>query len=407
MLFPLKFVGKDLVLGIFKMAIGSFRDMCCKNNITSTLVVLALANASLFWISSASAHEIRPAVVNVVFDSNGHYSIDLGVNIEAMLAGISPKHKNTNESPNANRYNELRALPPGQLKSRVDAFVPQFLSELRLAFDDQPAEMRFTSADIPAVGDLALARLSHLRFEGDVPKGSKTFNWSYAEKFGPNVLRFKRPEDSQITAVWLSEGEVSETYPLEGTIVSKTRLEVAWQYLGLGFTHIVPKGLDHILFVLGLFLLSTRLKPLLVQVTSFTVAHSITLGLTIYGVVSLSPKIVEPLIAASIVYVAVENLFTSKLHAWRPVVVFCFGLLHGMGFANVLREVGLPRSEFLTGLVTFNVGVEFGQLTVISVAFLIVGAWRRRQTYHGRVVVPCSLAIAATGLYWTVERAIF
>jgi hypothetical protein len=381
--------------------------MCFKNNITSALVVLALASASLFWISPASAHEIRPAVVNVVFDSNGHYSIDLGVNIEAMLAGISPKHKNTNESPNANRYNELRALPPDQLKSRVDAFVPQFLSEIRLAFDNQPAAMRFTSADIPAVGDLAVARLSHLRFEGDVPNGSKTFDWSYAEKFGPNVLRFKRPEDSQVTAVWLREGEVSETYPLQGAIVSKTRLEVAWQYLGLGFTHIVPKGLDHILFVLGLFLLSTRLKPLLVQVTSFTVAHSITLGLTIYGVVSLSPKIVEPLIAASIVYVAVENLFTSKLHAWRPVVVFCFGLLHGMGFANVLREVGLPRSEFLTGLVTFNVGVEFGQLTVISVAFLTVGAWRRRRTYHGRVVVPCSLAIAATGLYWTVERTLF
>lgn len=389
------------------MAIGSFRGMCCKNNITSALVALALASTSPFWISSASAHEIRPAVVNVVFDSNGHYSIDLGVNIEAMLAGISPKHKNTNESPNANRYNELRALPPEQLKLRVDAFVPQFLSEIRLAFDDQPTAMRFASADIPAVGDLAVARLSHLHFEGDVPNGSKTFNWSYAEKFGPNVLRFKRPEDSQVTAVWLKEGEVSEIYPLQGPIVSKTRLEVAWQYLGLGFTHIVPKGLDHILFVLGLFLLSTRLKPLLIQVTSFTVAHSITLGLTIYGVVSLSPKIVEPLIAASIVYVAVENLFTSKLHAWRPVVVFCFGLLHGMGFANVLREVGLPRSEFLTGLVTFNVGVEFGQLAVISAAFLVVGAWRRHRTYHGRVVVPCSLAIAVTGLYWTVERTIF
>jgi len=390
------------------MMFGALRRTQRNNNIPSALAVFVLASAALFWFSSTSAHEIRPAVINLSFDADGRYAIDLSVNIEAMLAGVSPKHSDTNESPNANRYNELRALAPELLRSRAEAFIPQLLNGMRLEFDGQPVTPRFVAADIPAAGDLALSRLSHLQLQGDVPVGSKAFRWSYAETFGSNVLRFKRPEDSQVTAVWLKEGEVSETYPLQGAIVSKTRLEVAWQYLTLGFTHIVPKGLDHILFVLGLFLLSRRLKPLMVQVTSFTIAHSITLGLTIYGVVSLSPKIVEPLIAVSIVYVAVENLFTSKLHAWRPVVVFGFGLLHGMGFAGVLQEVGLPRSEFMTGLITFNVGVEFGQLAVISAAFLVVGAWRRNPTwYHSRIVVPASLVIAATGLYWTVERTIF
>ena len=390
------------------MTFREFRRSCRKNNIAGALFIVVLACVSLFCSSTVSAHEIRPAVVNLVFDASGHYTIDLGVNVEAMLAGVSPKHRDTNESPNANRYNQLRALPPEEMRSRIEAFIPELLKGIHLDFDGEPAAPRFVAADIPPVGDLALSRLSHLRLEGNVPADGKFFRWSYAAVFGPNVLRIQRAQDSQVTAVWLKEGEVSETYPLAGPIVAKTRLEVAWQYLTLGYTHIVPKGLDHILFVLGLFLLSTRLKPLLVQVTSFTVAHSITLGLTIYAVVSLSPKIVEPLIAASIVYVAVENLFTSKLHAWRPVVVFFFGLLHGMGFAGVLQEVGLPRSEFLTGLITFNVGVEFGQLTVISAAFLIVGAWRRNPGwYHGRVVVPCSLAIAATGLYWTVQRTIF
>jgi HupE / UreJ protein len=371
-------------------------------------VLAILAGLSLVWSSTAGAHEIRPAITNVTFDNDGHYTIDLGVNVEAMLSGISPKHRNTNESPNANRYNALRALAPQELRSRVEEFVPQLLDGIHVEFDGVRAMPRFVSVDIPPVGDLAVARESHLILEGDAPSGAKEFRWLYAEAFGPNVLRLKRAEDTQINAVWLKDGEASEIYPLHGAIVSKTRLEVAWQYLGLGFTHIVPKGLDHILFVLGLFLLSTGLRPLLVQVTSFTVAHSITLGLTMYGVVSLSPKIVEPLIAASIVYVAVENLFTSKLHAWRPVVVFCFGLLHGMGFAGVLKEIGLPRSEFITGLVTFNVGVEFGQLTVITLAFLIVGAWRRNPDwYRGRIVVPGSLAIAATGLYWTVQRTIF
>ena len=126
---------------------------------------------------------------------------------------------------------------------------------------------------------------------------------------------------------------------------------------------------------------------------------------SIYGVISLSPNIVEPLIALSIVYVAVENILTSKLTLWRPFVVFGFGLLHGMGFAGVLQELGLPRSEFLNALVTFNLGVEFGQLAVISIAFLVVGIWGRgKEWYLPWVVIPGSLFIAVVGFYWAVER---
>jgi len=150
------------------------------------------------------------------------------------------------------------------------------------------------------------------------------------------------------------------------------------------------KGVDHILFVLGIFLLSTAWRPILLQVTTFTIAHSITLGLTMYGIVSLPSSIVEPLIALSITYVAVENLWTTELKPWRLALVFMFGLLHGMGFAGVLRGLGLPRSEFLTALLTFNLGVEGGQLAVITIALLLVGWWRRRETvrYRQWVVVP-------------------
>src|SRR4029079_1397550 len=126
---------------------------------------------------------------------------------------------------------------------------------------------------------------------------------------------------------------------------------------------------------------------------------------SIYGVISVSPKIVEPLIAVSIAYVAIENIFVSELKPWRVALVFAFGLLHGMGFAGALQELGLPRSEFVTALVTFNLGVEAGQLSVIGAACLFVG-WRfsSRKWYRGRVVVPASLAIACTAIYWTVER---
>jgi hypothetical protein len=157
--------------------------------------------------------------------------------------------------------------------------------------------------------------------------------------------------------------------------------------------------------VLGRYLLSTRWKPLLVQVTAFTVAHSITLGLSIYGIFSLPASIVEPLIALSIAYVAIENVMTSELHAWRPVVVFGVGLLHGMGFAGVLQEIGMPRSEFLTALIAFNVGVELGQLAVITLAFVLTGWWMRTKPWYRRgFVIPASLLIAAVGLYWTGER---
>ena len=105
-----------------------------------------------------------------------------------------------------------------------------------------------------------------------------------------------------------------------------------------------------------------------------------------------------------IAYVAVENLVTTELKPWRVVLVFAFGLLHGMGFAGVLAELGLPRSEFLTAVVTFNMGVEAGQLTVISLAFAGVVGVVQKEWYRRRVAMPLSILIAAVGLFWTVER---
>ncbi|OJU63853.1 MAG: hypothetical protein BGO01_16980 [Armatimonadetes bacterium 55-13] len=177
-----------------------------------------------------------------------------------------------------------------------------------------------------------------------------------------------------------------------------------WSYIKMGFVHILPLGLDHILFVLGLFLLSNRTKDLLKQITAFTIAHSITLALSLYGIVRLPPAIVEPIIALSIVFVAVENIFSKKMTPWRPLVVFIFGLVHGMGFAGVLMEAGLARDSFLKALVGFNVGVELGQLTVVAGALLLVGWFRSNQKYRSFVTVPASIAIAAVALFWTFER---
>ncbi|MCD6024518.1 MAG: rane protein [Fibrobacteria bacterium] len=187
-----------------------------------------------------------------------------------------------------------------------------------------------------------------------------------------------------------------------GTGTSGTRL--FGKFIQVGYVHILPYGLDHILFVLGLFFFSTRLRPLFLQVTAFTVAHSITLGLALLGVFSLPPALVEPLIALSIVVVGLENVFFRKVRASRWLIVFVFGLVHGMGFAGVLQDFGLPEGGFWPALVGFNVGVELGQISVIALAFCLTVFWRNKPWYFKRVVVPVSLAISAAGLYWAIQR---
>jgi hypothetical protein len=236
---------------------------------------------------------------------------------------------------------------------------------------------------------------------GDAPV---TIAWSAA--YGPLVLRQMGAGEGAYTG-YLTGGQTSEPLPRAG-IAAQSGFSAFVTYVRLGFEHIVPKGLDHILFVLGLFFFSMRLRPLLWQVTAFTLAHTVSLALATLKIVAVPAEIVEPLIAASIVYVAVENILWQKLTPWRPLVVFGFGLLHGLGFASVLGEVGLDPARFLTGLIGFNIGVELGQLAVILGAFLVVGFWFGTRPWYRRAIqIPASVAIAMTGGYWFVERTFF
>ncbi|OGI51702.1 MAG: hypothetical protein A3D32_03715 [Candidatus Muproteobacteria bacterium RIFCSPHIGHO2_02_FULL_60_13] len=370
----------------------------------SRLPIFLLTLLVLVGVDGARAHEIRPAIATVNFSAE-RYDVEVSANMEAVMAGVSPQHKDTNESPNAQTYNRLRELPPAVLERKIREFLPQYLEGIEIHFDDARRQPALCSLDVPEVGDPARARLTLLRLCGAIPPDARTFRWAYAADFGESIVRLPAVSGGDLVALWLKDGAKSEPYILGVGLEQKTRLEVAAQYTVFGFTHILPKGLDHILFVLGLFLLSTRWKPLLIQVTAFTLAHTLTLGLSIYGIVSLSPAIVEPLIAASIAYVAVENMVTAELKPWRAFVVFGFGLLHGMGFAGVLQEIGLPRSEFLTALLTFNLGVELGQLSVITLAYLLVGLWwKTKGWYRARLVQPLSALIAVVGVYWTIER---
>jgi hypothetical protein len=181
-----------------------------------------------------------------------------------------------------------------------------------------------------------------------------------------------------------------------------------WQqlamYLRLGFHHIVPEGIDHILFVLGLFFLGITWRKLLSQTTVFTVAHATTLFLSTYGIFRLPSHYVEPAIALSISYIAFENVFRPRLGPGRLAIVFCFGLIHGLGFASSLSDVPFPKHQFIFALLGFNFGVDFGQLFVIGCAFALVGWFRNKPWFRARIAIPCSLVIAAVGLFWAVQR---
>lgn len=175
-------------------------------------------------------------------------------------------------------------------------------------------------------------------------------------------------------------------------------------FIRAGFVHVVPLGMDHILFVLGLFLLSRYWRPLLWQVSTFTVAHTVTLGLATTGLVHVPGSLVEPVIAASIAVIALENVFYPKYSPWRLLVVFVFGLVHGLGFAGALSELELPPTSLVAGLLGFNLGVEMGQLTVITLAAMATIWLRDSDRYRKFVVLPGSVCIAAIGLYWMFER---
>ncbi len=176
------------------------------------------------------------------------------------------------------------------------------------------------------------------------------------------------------------------------------------QLLLLGFSHIVPEGLDHILFVVCLFLLAPKAKPLLIQVTAFTLAHSVTLGLAMAGIVLLPSRLVETLIAASIVVMAVENCFMREAKPWRWALVFLFGLIHGLGFAGSFSALAMQPGDFARPLILLNVGIELGQLAVVATCAALTW-WAWNKPWYNRVVVyPASIAIALLASWWTIQR---
>ncbi len=354
--------------------------------------------------STVMAHEVTPTIANMQID-NGTLTLDVRANLEGFLAEIDlTTVADTNTAPQAATYDALRALTPEQLAEGFRAFYPDMAAGITAQTNAGSLTLALDSISVPEVGDVSLSRASTFRLTAAVPAEATEFVFGWKSEFGPIVLRqngVENPYDG-----YLEAGAQSPAIAIAGGS-KMSAVQAFLSYVPVGFDHIVPKGLDHILFVLGLFFLSTRPRTLIWQVSLFTLAHTITLALGALGYVRVPAAIVEPIIAASIVFVAVENILSDRLSRWRPLVVFSFGLLHGLGFASVLKEFGLPQDGFVAALIGFNIGVELGQLFVIFCAFLLVGLWfRDKPWYRSRISIPASAMIAIVGAYWFVERTL-
>ncbi|MCK5813139.1 MAG: HupE/UreJ family protein [Cocleimonas sp.] len=368
------------------------------------ILLIALSN-------NAVADVVKPALIEISTHTQGHVDIEIRASIEALLTGINARYKNTKEAPNGDQYDQLRKLKSEDLSEKFNQFKAGFLKNLILKNEKNYAiKLKIKSIKIPEAGYTKVPRISLITLTAQLNRETESLQWYYPLKFGDNAVRLR-----QVNKVegkwhwsewqWLRKDQFSTPFSLSEIFTQRPLYKVISEYIVIGFEHIIPLGLDHILFILGIFLLNTQLKPLVQQITLFTLAHTITLGLSINGIISLPTNIVEPLIALSIAYVGIENIMMSQLNKIRLLVVFLFGLIHGMGFASALSDFNMPENTFITTLISFNVGVELGQLIVIALAYFSVALWfKNKYWYRSFIVIPSSLLISFVGLYWAMER---
>lgn len=395
-------------LSIFKL----FFNRPVAHHLTAAFILFAGLYSTV-----SIADVVKPALIEISIFSKGEYRVEIRASIEAMMTGIDARYKNTQDSPNSDAYDKLRALQAEELSAAFSSFKSRLNDQIYLKFDGKKTDLKVTEVIIPEPGYLKVPRVSVIVLEGPISKDVESVIWYYPQSFADNAVRLRQVDNENekwhwSNWQWLRKDKPSEPFSLSEVFNPPSLFDTIETYTGAGFDHILPKGLDHILFILGIFLLSLHMRPLLWQVTMFTLAHSITLSLSMMNMISIPSNIVEPLIALSIAYIAIENIFAKdqnqKTRNSRLAIVFGFGLLHGLGFASMLADFGMPDDAFTTALISFNVGVELGQLTIIAFAFAAVGIWfGKKHWYRQAIVIPLSAMIAITGLYWTYDRIVF
>jgi len=365
-----------------------------------TIVLILLTS----W---AQADVVKPALVEVSIFADKKIQVEINLSLEAVMTGIGTQYKNTTDSPNSSKYDSLRALEGEILRERFRAFESDFLNSLQLNVNKQKQTLRLSSVDIDIIGYKKRPRKTLLTYTAQLENWPKTLSWQYAKDYGDSAFRwqvYKKDEYNWSQWQWLRNGISSDLIDINHP-EPLTTAQRFYQFIGIGFDHVIPLGWDHILFIIGMALSSLLWKRLLLLVTTFTLAHTITLGLAMYGVVEVFPSIIEPLIAFSIAYVAIENLLLKQSIKRKSIVVFVFGLIHGLGFASMLKEFEMAPNSFVTTLIGFNVGVELAQVVIVFGVISVLLILRSlKLDYRQLVIIPVSVIIALIGFWWGVER---
>ena len=350
------------------------------------------------------AHEIKPAVVEFNKIEN-HINLVLTFNAEAFLANIDASvHKKTKNSSNSKVYDELRLLSNEMLQERVFKSKDQITNSIFIKTTEKPLDLKVVEIDVLEEKDIEKVRFTKIYFKTDNQIIETPITLSTKKIFGSLIFKnFSNiDKDSQKPqSLWIKPGNQIEILK-ETTNFPNLLISGIWN----GILHIIPYGFDHILFVLGLFFFSYKLKPLLIQVTTFTIAHSITLILGGLGYVTISPIIVEAIIAASIIWIGVENLFRKSMNISRIGVIFCFGLLHGLGFASMFKLMGLEGTDYFLNILSFNVGIELGQIITLLPLIILIPLFNRLSWYRILIAIPASIIIALFGADMFIDRVL-
>jgi hydrogenase/urease accessory protein HupE len=294
-----------------------------------------------------------------------------------------------------------RLLEPGVVPQDAAAIIAIAVRGLEVQADGRVLAPVWSAPDV--MTDRQSVRL-HVRYALEHPAGVVSVSASLFPYDPTHETFINMYEGSALTQAILDRGKARFDY-FAGT--RQGVLAVVRRFVPAGIHHILI-GPDHLLFLIGLLLLGGTVRQLTVVVTSFTVAHSITLSLAALNLVTPPARIIEPAIALSIVYVGADNLLVHGGRDVRGWIAFAFGFIHGFGFANVLREMDLPARALGWSLFSFNAGVEIGQLMVVVVVASAFAALRSRSEAAGRrLVFAGSIVVVAAGTFWFVQRVFF
>ncbi len=361
-----------------------------------------LAVLCLLFAASSQAHLLNMTKARAVIDGDGSLKLALELDLAREMGSGEAYYRFSRRDPQQmlddDRWQRLvAAIDIRQGEQRLPLTLVAVDPPSDRAKADFDSGFNWPMTGLTLRGHLVSEQPLKVRFDRSFP---------FEE---PISLSLRSRINDEKQSRWLVSGQVSPAFgpgavPVAAPQGSPLAIGDLLDYLGFGFGHILPLGLDHLLFVLGLYLAARSRRQLFWQISVFTLAHTLTLGLASYRIIEPPAALVEFLIAASIFWVGIEILWRHEKLGTRLLVILGFGLLHGMGFASALAEGRPATDDFLPVLVMFNLGVELGQLTFIGLVALTLGWFVRRPSYRTPAVTGLAIMVLAVSALWMIQR---